>query len=310
MPSTLQAVIAARIDRLDPAAKRTLNAAAVIGSQFTPDMLQALGGRVRPGRLGRRRAHRSDSVQPEPEFAFRHPLVRAVAYESQLKSDRAQLHRRVAAAVEQTDQNAALIAEHMEAAGELRAAYDWHMRAGVGRSTVITPPRISAGSGRSRWPTPCPPTNGDVLPMRIAPRSLLCSNCLSPIPRRDGPLRRATRALHRGRRQAVSGDRHGGAGDGARHSGAPARGFAAGVGEHGARRVDGDPELTVALTFTSCVAKFQVAELDDVLAMVAGRDRCRRRRDRRARASFSGRRWRWPGDARSVQCEHGSARLA
>ncbi len=43
VPRTLQAVIAARIDRLDPAAKRTLNAAAVIGSRFTPDMLEALG---------------------------------------------------------------------------------------------------------------------------------------------------------------------------------------------------------------------------------------------------------------------------
>ena len=42
VPRTLQAVIAARIDRLDPAAKRTLNAAAVIGSRFTPDMLAAL----------------------------------------------------------------------------------------------------------------------------------------------------------------------------------------------------------------------------------------------------------------------------
>ena len=39
VPRTLQAVIAARIDRLDPAAKRTLNAAAVIGSRFTPEML-------------------------------------------------------------------------------------------------------------------------------------------------------------------------------------------------------------------------------------------------------------------------------
>ena len=42
VPSTLQAVIAARIDRLDPAAKRALNAAAVIGSRFGPDMLTAL----------------------------------------------------------------------------------------------------------------------------------------------------------------------------------------------------------------------------------------------------------------------------
>ncbi len=34
VPATLQATIAARIDRLEPGAKRTLNAAAVIGSRF------------------------------------------------------------------------------------------------------------------------------------------------------------------------------------------------------------------------------------------------------------------------------------
>ncbi len=37
---------------------------------------------------------------PSVEYAFRHPLIRAVAYESQLKSDRAELHRRLAAAIE------------------------------------------------------------------------------------------------------------------------------------------------------------------------------------------------------------------
>ena len=55
---------------------------------------------------------------PDAEYAFRHPLIRAVAYESQLKSDRAELHRRLAAAIESgspesADQNAALIAEHL-----------------------------------------------------------------------------------------------------------------------------------------------------------------------------------------------------
>ena len=43
VPATLQATIAARIDRLDPDAKQTLNAAAVIGSRFTPELLAALG---------------------------------------------------------------------------------------------------------------------------------------------------------------------------------------------------------------------------------------------------------------------------
>src|SRR4029078_10312941 len=70
----------------------------------------------------------------EPEYVFHHPLIRTVAYESQLKSDRAELHRRVAAAIdtgdpEAADENAALIAEHLQAAGDGHAAYGWHMRA-------------------------------------------------------------------------------------------------------------------------------------------------------------------------------------
>jgi class 3 adenylate cyclase len=43
VPATLQATIAARIDRLDPKAKRTLSAAAVIGSQFSLELLETLG---------------------------------------------------------------------------------------------------------------------------------------------------------------------------------------------------------------------------------------------------------------------------
>ena len=43
VPATLQATIAARIDRLDPKAKRTLSAAAVIGSRFSRDLLETLG---------------------------------------------------------------------------------------------------------------------------------------------------------------------------------------------------------------------------------------------------------------------------
>ena len=43
MPATVQATIATRIDRLDPAAKRTLSAAAVIGSKFSRDLLETLG---------------------------------------------------------------------------------------------------------------------------------------------------------------------------------------------------------------------------------------------------------------------------
>ena len=124
----LQATIAARIDRLGPPAKRTLNAAAVIGSRFDADLLATAGDRA-PTLDELVKAELIDQVgfTPRVEYAFRHPLIRTVAYESQLKSDRAELHRQLAAAIEQrrpesADENAALIAEHLEAAGDLHAA--------------------------------------------------------------------------------------------------------------------------------------------------------------------------------------------
>src|SRR5262249_1363048 len=124
VPATVQAAIAARIDRLSAPAKRMVNAAAVIGARFGAGLLSALGlDAVVDELLG---AELIDQVRftPSPEYAFHHPLIRAVAYESQLKSDRAELHRCVAAAIESrdpaaADENSALIAEHLEAAGEL-----------------------------------------------------------------------------------------------------------------------------------------------------------------------------------------------
>ena len=111
-----------------------LSAAAVIGSRFGLDLLTALG--IEPVVDDLVAAQLIDQVRftRQPEYVFHHPLIRTVAYESQLKSDRAELHRRVAAAIESrdpasADENAALIAEHLEAAGDLHAAYGWHMRA-------------------------------------------------------------------------------------------------------------------------------------------------------------------------------------
>ncbi len=95
---------------------------------------------------------------PSSEYAFRHPLIHAVAYESQLKSDRAELHRRVAAAIESrapesADENAALIAEHLETAGDLHAAYQWHMRAATWatyRDITAARPKLGARRGDRR----------------------------------------------------------------------------------------------------------------------------------------------------------------
>ena len=134
VPATLQATIAARIDRLDPKAKRTLSAAAVIGSRFNLDLLTQLGVEPAVEDLAAAEFIEQVTFTRRPEYVFHHPLIRTVAYEAQLKSDRARLHRRLAAAIESgdpaaADENAALIAEHLEAAGDGHAAYGWHMRA-------------------------------------------------------------------------------------------------------------------------------------------------------------------------------------
>ena len=180
VPATLQATIAARIDRLDPKAKRTLSAAAVVGSLFGIDLLTVLG--IDPALDELVKAELIDQVRftPRAEYAFRHPLIHAVAYESQLMSDRAQLHRRLAAAIESrdpelADENAARIATHLEAAGELAEAYRWHMRA----AEWLRPRDVPAA--RARWESArcaadrLPDDHDGVVGMRIAPRTMLIS---------------------------------------------------------------------------------------------------------------------------------------
>jgi adenylate cyclase len=107
-------------------------------------------------------------------------VIRAVAYESQLKSGRAQLHRRLAATIQvrdsaSADENAALIAEHREAAGDSHAAFDWHMRAGawLANRDIV--------AARNSWRRArlvadrLPDGDLDRMALRIAARAPLCA---------------------------------------------------------------------------------------------------------------------------------------
>jgi hypothetical protein len=181
VPATLQATIAARIDRLAPAAKRTLSAAAVIGSRFSRELLETLGIEAILEDLVV--AELVDQVRftRGPEYVFHHPLIRTVAYQSQLKSDRAELHRRLAAAIESGDpaaveENAALIAEHLEAAGDLQAAYGWHMLAGGWATTRDIAAAYLSWERARRVADALPADDPGRTAMRIAPRALLCGN--------------------------------------------------------------------------------------------------------------------------------------
>ena len=181
IPATLQATIAARIDRLDAKAKHTLGAASVIGLRFGENHLGSLTETTALARLIETELIDQVMFTPRVEYAFRHPLIRTVAYQTQLKSDRAQLHRRLVAAIEQddpdsVDENAALIAEHLEAAGDLREAFGWHMRAGTWLTfRDIRAARMSwqrARDAADRLPVDDP----DRAAMRVAPRALLCAS--------------------------------------------------------------------------------------------------------------------------------------
>jgi hypothetical protein len=189
VPATVQAAIAARIDRLDAAAKRTLNAASVIGLRCSEDLLTCVLGEADAGGAhgaalsGLVGAELLDQVMftPRAEYAFHHPLTRTVAYESQLKSNRADLHRRLAAAIQQrdpssADENAALIAEHLQAAGDLHEAFSWHMRAGAW-STYRDIAATKTSWQRAREVADrLPADDPNQLAMRIAPRTLRCGN--------------------------------------------------------------------------------------------------------------------------------------
>jgi adenylate cyclase len=266
VPSTLQAVVAARIDRLTPSAKRTLNAAAVVGSQFGPDTLKALDLDPVLDDLVHAELIDQTVFGPQPRYAFRHGLVRAVAYESQLKSDRAQLHRRLADSLERHDQNASLIAEHLEAAGDLREAYEWHMRAGAWltnrdhMAAQMSWERAIKASGALSADFP------DRLAMQIAPRTMLCSNAFRRFhPDLSGRFEELRQlCMEAGDKASLA---IGMAGMTMEHM---LQGRVSDASRQASEHMAlvesvGDDTLTLALSFPACSVKIQAVEMADVL---------------------------------------------
>jgi class 3 adenylate cyclase len=271
VPATLQATIAARIDRLDPEAKRNLSAAAVIGAKFTPDLLVTLG--IDPVLQDLVSGEFIDQITfaRQPEFVFHHPLIRTVAYDSQLKSDRAELHRRVAAAIESRDptgaeENAALIAEHLEAAGDLHAAYGWHMRAATWATNRDIAAAYLSWRRAIRIADALPAGDDNQATMRIAPRTMLCANAWRVHERVAGAQFDELRKLC-----AAAGDKAslamGMAGLLIEHLFQGRMREASQLASEAAAVLDsvGDPTLTVGLSFAPIYAKAERAEVCDAL---------------------------------------------
>ena len=113
VPGSVQSLVQARVDRLDPADKAALQAASALGQRFDRDALGHMLGRedYAPERLVERRLLRA---QDGATFLFAHALVRDAVYDSLLKSRRRELHR--AAAAWFAGRDAVLRAEHLDRA--------------------------------------------------------------------------------------------------------------------------------------------------------------------------------------------------
>jgi adenylate cyclase len=166
LPATVQALLSARIDRLGERAKDLLQVASVIGKQFDEPLLQEVSGLgdshdldAALGTLQDEEFFRLVTLSPRPEYAFKHPLVREVAYSSQLGERRARVHAAVATALEKLRSDrlgeyASLIAHHWEASGMRFEAARWKRRA------ALKVANIKVGSRGLRARRTQPPDSG------------------------------------------------------------------------------------------------------------------------------------------------------
>ena len=157
LPATVESLLAARIDRLGEPAKHVLQTAAVIGKQFDEPLLGKVSGLddhdlgAALDGLQEGEFLRLVTPSPRPEYAFKHPLMREVAYRSQLGERRARLHAAAATALEtlradRLGEYAALIAHHWEASGMRFEAARWKRRAALKVANI----KLRGRGGRPR----------------------------------------------------------------------------------------------------------------------------------------------------------------
>ncbi len=140
IPTTLQDSLMARLDQLNEA-KHVAQAGAVIGREFTLELLAAVAG-LDPAPLGEalRRLEAAGLVHArgtdvDRSYVFKHALIQDAAYESLLKSDRRRLHAAIAQALEthfadKTVTEPEVLARHYTEAERHAQAADYWRRAG------------------------------------------------------------------------------------------------------------------------------------------------------------------------------------
>ena len=175
IPATLHDSLMARLDRLGEA-KATAQTAAVIGREFSEELLRAVAGPSATS-LGEDLAQLGSSglifeqvSASGRSFIFKHGLVRDVAYQSLLKGRRQQIHGAIANAIRETfpamEQNhPELVARHLTEAGVVVPALGYWMKAGMHASSrsayreavahlengLTLVPALSSDADKQRW---------------------------------------------------------------------------------------------------------------------------------------------------------------
>jgi class 3 adenylate cyclase/tetratricopeptide (TPR) repeat protein len=140
LPDTVQAVIRARLDRLDKGAKEVIGPASIIGRVFSERVLASIYSGRSPLTealevLQAQEIIQQTKILPEPEYSFRHLLMREVAYETLFHQQRKQLHEAVGSAIEKlyptrTEENASILFHHYSRSPRADKAVQYALLAG------------------------------------------------------------------------------------------------------------------------------------------------------------------------------------
>ena len=142
VPTSVQAVLAARIDRLPAKQKESLQMLAVVGTEFPLSLVRAMSERASESELDRtlEQLQLADFIYEQPaagdiEYTFKHALTQEVAYNSVLHERRKALHERIGAAIESLyadslDDHVAELARHYGRSNRgAKAAHYLHLAA-------------------------------------------------------------------------------------------------------------------------------------------------------------------------------------
>jgi predicted ATPase len=140
IPSTIQGVIAARLDGLERDMKRIIQEASVIGRAFLYEILRRiteLKDQIDKSLMGLERLDliRTRSLQPDLEYIFKHALTQEVVYNGLLKKERQNIHEKIGQVMEEIFQDRLpefyeTLAFHFRQGQSVTKAVEYLMKAG------------------------------------------------------------------------------------------------------------------------------------------------------------------------------------